>query len=395
MTFPRSNPPALVLGTGLTALGVIRSLARAGIESIALSDAPDFEARSRFYRPHTRLLGPWASAGELGDLLEQTGLGGGVLIPCSDHWAVEITRLPSPVSDRFRASAPPTDVVETFVDKDRFHSELLRAGVAHPFTAPIGAESDLAALMERAPAGAFLKPVDSQRFVSTFGLKAFRVADARQAAACYRRAREHDIDLVVQEYVDGGADRHVFVDGFVDAGHRIHTAVARRRLRMHPPDFGNSSAVRSIDPADLTGVVDALQSLFASAGYRGIFSAEFKQDARDGVFKLLEVNCRPWWYVYFCTTCGVNVVEMAYRDALGHELPAAAPGATGRELIYSYYDYHACRRLIAAGEAGALDCLGSWLQSDKAIFAWSDPAPAVSNLGRRVRAWIRVRVAGR
>jgi len=51
-----------------------------------------------------------------------------------------------------------------------------------------------------------------------------------------------------------------------------------------------------------------------------VFSAEFKFDERDGLFKLLEVNARPWWYVDFADRCGVDVCGMAFRDALGEEI---------------------------------------------------------------------------
>ena len=59
-----------------------------------------------------------------------------------------------------------------------------------------------------------------------------------------------------------------------------------------------------------------------AVGYRGIFSGEFKRDPRDGRFKLLEINTRPWWFIDFAVRCGVDVCRMAYDDAQG--LPVTA-----------------------------------------------------------------------
>jgi predicted ATP-grasp superfamily ATP-dependent carboligase len=389
------HPPALVLGTGLTALGVMRSLGRAGIPSLALSGDPDFEAKSRWYRGHGERLGAWAGADELAALLSRSGLEGGVPIPCSDHWAMEITRLPADLATRFPVCAPDGAVLEALIDKSQFRDALVRTGVAHPHTAPVESAGDIDALLEAAPAGAFLKPTDSQRFVSVFGTKAFRVSGADEARACYQRAREQGIELVLQEYIPGPADRHYFVDGFVGRDHTITACFARRRLRMHPPDFGNSSAMVSIDPGEVGPAVDALRALFAATRYRGIFSAEFKRDDRDDLFKLLEVNCRPWWYVEFCARCGVNVPAMAYRDALGQDPGSAWGGTAGVELVYGYYDLQACRRMTREGRTGPGTCLRSWVTSDKPIFCWDDPTPALSNLSRRVRSWIRRRISGR
>jgi predicted ATP-grasp superfamily ATP-dependent carboligase len=385
------DPPALVLGTGLTALGVIRSLARAGIPSLALSGQPDFEAHSRWYRGHNERLGPWDDSDRLASLLVRSGVETGVPIPCSDHWALEVTRLPADLASRFPVCAPETGVIARLIDKSGFRNELVRARVPHPFTAPVESAGQIAGMLENAPAGVFLKPTDSQRFVSVFGTKAFRVTGAEDARSCYQRAQEKGIDLVLQEYVPGGADRHYFVDGFVSRDHAITACFARRRLRMHPPDFGNSSAVVSIDPGEVSPAVDTLRTLFAATRYRGIFSAEFKHDERDDLFKLLEVNCRPWWYVEFCARCGVNVPLMAYRDALGQDPGSAWGGTDGVELVYGYYDLQACR----SGRISARDCLRSWLTSDKPIFSWDDPWPAIWNLSRRVRAWIRNRLSGR
>lgn len=376
-------PSAIVLGTGLTALGVLRCLARAGIPSVCASSEPDFESRSRWYRAASHRVSAWATLDELRAALEASGIRSGVLIPCSDHWAIEVARLGD--GKALAACSAPADVVATLVDKDGFRAELDRAGVAHPFTRPVADEDELAALMASAPDGVFLKPTDSQRFVSTFSCKAFTVSRVDDAVARFREARDAGISLVLQEYIAGGAEGHVFVDGFVTREHHIHAVLARRRLRMHPADFGNSSAMVTIDAREVSEATDALGRLFDTTGYRGIFSAEFLHDGRDGGYKLLEVNCRPWWYVEFAARCGVNVIEMACRDAMGEALPRPGEVAVGAEMVYGYYDFHACRRLVREGKMRWWDCACSWMRSSKAIFTPSDPAPALWNLSRRIR----------
>lgn len=379
------SSPAIVLGTGLTVLGVLRCLARTGIPAVCVSEAPDFEAASRWYVPASRRVPAWASADDLLAALASSSISSGVLIPCSDHWAVEAARLAARQDHPFRSSCADAGVVSLLIDKDGFRSHLERAGVPHPFTRPVSDETELVSLMESAPDGVFLKPTDSQRFVATFHRKAFPVATVDEAVERFREARAAGIDLVLQEYVAGGADRHIFVDGFVGRDHRLHATFARRRLRMHPADFGNSSAVVSIDTSEVPDAIDSLGRLFRSARYRGIFSAEFLDDGRDGRMKLLEVNCRPWWYVEFAARCGVNVVEMAYRDALGEPPPTPRSIRVGVELVYGYYDYHACRRLVAEGRMRRGACVRSWARSEKAIFAADDPRPAIVNFLRRLR----------
>jgi predicted ATP-grasp superfamily ATP-dependent carboligase len=107
------------------------------------------------------------------------------------------------------------------------------------------------------------------------------------------------------------------VEGFVD---RIGCPIARfvrQRLRMFPPDFGDSTYMVSVPLDRVRGAIESLDRLFAHLSYRGVFEAEFKYDDRDGQFKLLEVNARPWYFIGFAAECGVDLCEMAYWDALG------------------------------------------------------------------------------
>ena len=83
-----------------------------------------------------------------------------------------------------------------------------------------------------------------------------------------------------------------------------------------------------------------------------MFSAEFKLDPRDGRFKLLEVNTRPWWYVDFAARCGVDVCTMAYRDALGEGVDTVESYRTGVVCVYPYMDLSACQALRRSGRRG-------------------------------------------
>ena len=152
---------------------------------------------------------------------------------------------------------------------------------------------------------------------------------------------------------------------------------------MHPPEFGNSSYMVSVELERVEPAIGVLKALFKTAGYRGIFSAEFKQDDRDGIFKILEVNCRPWWYVEFAAVCGVDVVEMAYLDALGRAVSPAPTGKydAGVSLVYPYYDYQAIKNLPTAAKPGMFEWLGTVLRSKQPVASWDDPIPWIAGIG--------------
>ena len=385
------STPVLVLGNGLTVLGVLRCLGRRNVPVYCLSGDLGFEARSRWCRSTEHGMGAFASAGELERVLESLPVDRAVLVACSDHWTVETPRISASLKERFRACSPESDVLRQFVDKGRFARLLESAGVPHPFTVVAETREDVVEAAARSGGGLFLKPTESERFHRKFGKKAFRIDDPARAIEIFEEAREAGLGVMVQEYIPGRSDRHYFIDGFVDRSHRLHAFFARRRLRMYPPDFGNSSYMISIGPETVADAVETLRTLAGTTGYRGILSAEFKLDERDGRFKILEVNCRPWWYIQFAAECGVNVVEMAYRDALEMPLPRCGEYRVGARLVFPRYDRHALFEMRRRGEPILKELARSWIGASNPVFSWDDPMPAVAE----VLGWVSGKLASR
>lgn len=395
---PAGSPPAVVLGGGITALGATRCLARRGIPVLHLAGGdPGPLARSRWYRPLSGRRGTrdaTASPEALDRALREAGPAASVLVPCSDDAVKAVAGLPRETGRRHRSSRPAGSTLDLFLSKARLGDTLRETGVPHPRTVPLGSRGDLDRLPAEAFERALVKPVDSQAFFARFGVKAFAATSRGEAAAGLERCREAGLAAVLQEWVPGPPSNHVFLDGFRATDGGIRGLLARRRLRMHPPDFGNSSAMVTVDPAEAQGAVDSLTRLLEETGYRGIFSAEYKRDARDGVFRLLEVNVRAWWYVEFADRCGLDVCRMAYDDALGRPVEPAEDIRTGRRCVYPYYDLFAGWREVRGGRLSLAAWLGSWVGARTPVFAWDDPWPAASGAWKRVRGAVGRRLPG-
>jgi D-aspartate ligase len=383
----------LALGSGITLLGVLRTLSEANADVITLPEIDRVSRRSRLFHkgPRTRTaVKPDSLAEYLGTLPVPT-----VLMPCSDQWARTVAALPAEVRDRYPASIASPHVLDLLVDKARFGGALDRLGLPHPATRLMKSVQDLDGVTDAVLESSFLKPVHSQQFFARFKVKAFRIASRSDAYARLGECIGAGFDMMLQEYIPGPPTNHYFIDGFVDRSGIVRALFARQRLRMSPPDFGNSTLMVSV-PAVNTGKATAtLRTLFADIGYRGIFSAEFKRDPRDDVFNLIEVNARPWWYVEFAARCGVNVCDLAIRDALGEPVETISDYAVGRRCVFPYYDLAAVRAELSAGRLGLLGWARSWLGAYQPVFRWSDPLPAVGEvaalIGERLAAFGRQR----
>lgn len=386
---PQPTIPAIALGRGITLLGVLRSLASVGVTVRVGVASHDFVRWSRHYRrvggPDIRTDSPTSLAADL----ERLPLREAVLFPCSDSEAVAVASLVPPLADRFRSSSPAVDVQALLADKRRFAHLLRRLDVPHPETVEVASIDDIAAVADERLTRFFLKPADSESFSIRHGVKACRFTSKAQALALYERLADARTTFVLQEFIVGPPTCHYFVDGFVDRHGEVRARFARRRVRVNPPDLGNSSAMVSIALDEVAPAVAGLDRILADLHYRGVFSAEFKRDPRDGVFKLLEINARPWWYIGFATACGVNVAAMAYWDALNHDVATVTDYRVGRWCVYHRMDIRPGLDDLRAGRLTAPALLKSWLRAEHPVFALNDPGPAVLTLARMPAAALR------
>jgi len=388
--------PVLILGTHITALGVLRMLTARGVEAFVVDETTDIITRSRWYRPPERTLAETSESDTLADYLQSLELPKAVLIGCSDTWTRAVAGLPPAVRERFPASVAPLETITQLVDKSRFSALVERLGIPHPQTLLVRDVKDLDALTDAQLANAFLKPTDSQSYHRIFGTKG-SFADSRQSAArIVERTSAAGISLMVQEWIPGKMANTILLDGFVDRSGAIKAMLARRRIRMDPPRIAATCSDVTIPIEEVAEPAAAMQRLLADVGYRGIFNVEFKFDERDGLFKIIEVNPRPFWFIGHIVRAGLDLPWMSYLDAQDLEVPSAPRYQVGRYGVYEVPDANAILRAWSSFRRPEGPVLRPWLTGDHTLFWLRDPLPGLADvwhaIQRRVRgAFSRVR----
>jgi len=292
------------------------------------------------------------------------------LLPCSDDWLRAVAGLPRSLAARFPSNTSQR-CVEILTDKWRFAELLTQLRIPHPATRLIRTTEELSAVPDSCFEGAILKPLSSVTFASRHGVKGYVVQGRAQANQILRTI---ELPIMLQEFVPGPPDAGYFLDGFRDRNGRTAALFGRRRLRMHPGRLGNSTLVESVPLRDLHAAIFPLESLLDRISYCGIFSAEFKYDACDREFKLIEINARPWWYVEFAASCGVDVCDLAYRDALGLPVPQIRSYDVGRRGGLMLHDLRAWKSRRVQ-YANLFSILKTWSSASSTPFHWSDPMP--------------------
>ena len=375
--------PALVMGAGFTGLGALRAVRDAGVPVWSACPPGDLATYSRWFR---RLPGApdWdGSTTGVEQALAASGLEGAVLIPCADDIAdwVACNTVNGKVMDRYFASTSGPATTRILQDKARFAEWIEGKDIASPRSFLVHDDSDFDHLPFEQLDRVFIKPIDSQTFSRITGRKGVWVESAQACRETWSQMQAQGHGMIVQEYVPGPVANHVFVDGFRDRNGRYPGLFARRRCRIHPPDFGNSTYCRSITLEEIEPVVSACMRLLDQLDYRGIFSAEFKQDERDGEYRILEVNTRAWWYVEFAARCGVNVCGMAWRDAQSLPVEAVRRYRVGKGCVNWIEDANALKHARESFTTALLDWPGAY----EHVYRWDDPRPAIHRISGQLR----------
>jgi predicted ATP-grasp superfamily ATP-dependent carboligase len=392
--------PVVILSGGVTGLGVLRAYSRQGIPCYVYATAlADPIRQSRWYRAlpgsDDDLPPPVPNVALLEKVLAESRLHGAFLCACGDDWNRVVAAFAERSSRPFVSMAPPAVALEIVQNKANLAMLLQALGVPMPSTAPVESSADLRELPASNGTFYFLKPIDSQSFQARFGRKGIRVGTADEARRWLEVITANNMSVVLQEYIPGSAAEHYFIDGYADREGLIKALFARRRQRMYPLDFGNSTSMVSVPLSEVAAAVDSVDRVLTAADYRGIFSVEFKRDPRDGTFKLLEINARPWWFVDFAVRCGVDVCRMAYDDAQGTEVDAVDTYSVGSTCIFPYYDFFTMQTLVAAGAMSWRRWVVEVAKALQPVGCLDDPKPALVATARILGKALRNRLAGR
>jgi D-aspartate ligase len=318
------TPPVVVIQVSYAnGLGIIRDLTQEGVPVLALD--PDPKALGLHSRLAPGMLCPDPKKDEEAFLVFLEELGArlpqrAVLFPTHDEYIWPLSRHADRLSPWYIVPFSRWDVMEHLHDKRAQMEAAWRCDVDTPKTVFLTKGDDLEAAAATVPYPALLKPVDSLAFKSAYFHRA--LLDVATPDDLYRIfPKVEDLGLLMlQERVPGGDDELFTVGSYLDGDSRPLAVFTGHKVRQHP--HGSGSCLMGVSRWD-EELADAGVRLLRELRYWGVSQVEFKRDARDGRYCLMEVNARHWKWHSLAAACGVNLSYAAYRDAIGQ--PFVAP----------------------------------------------------------------------
>lgn len=313
--------PALVLSTGTAALGVIRSLGRRGVPVIALyHDPSEVGWVSRFVAEAIRAPHPEHEEAALVELL--LGLvprfGGGVLMPCSDGFLGAVSRHKADLARHYHVACPDPDVARTVLEKSLTYEAAAEAGVAAPRTALLESLEQAERYGSEAAFPCLVKPVTGHRYYQLFRKKMVLAESFAELMAAYREAAAAGSAVMLQEFVPGPDANGVNYNSYFWDGEPLLEFTAAK-IRNAPPRIGSPRVVVS---QHVPEVIEPSRRLLRALRYSGFSCTEWKRDARDGRYQLMEVNGRHNMSSRLAARCGMDFPWLEYRHHAYGERPA-------------------------------------------------------------------------
>jgi len=133
--------------------------------------------------------------------------------------------------------------------------------------------------------------------------------DTRNLQREYERIHRDFEYPMIQEFIPpGGQTYGVFL--LFNEQSEVRAVFAHRRLREFPVKGGPSTLRESVHRPDL---VTISVKLLKAIGWYGVAMVEFKEDPRDGVCKIMEINPRFWGSLPLSIVAGVDFPYLLYR----------------------------------------------------------------------------------
>jgi predicted ATP-grasp superfamily ATP-dependent carboligase len=310
---------AIILHAHIVGLGVIRALGEMNVPITVMHyEKIEMGHLSRFVQERIHVPDPRESEEKfIQTILDHAShLRGGVLFPCNDYIVVALSRHKEKLQEFYKVAIPEWDIIKKAIIKKHTYDLAEKLGVPFPKTCVLRSAEDIKKVESHITYPCIMKPCEGHKFYDTYGKKMVRVKNEKELLVSYDKASSLGLEVMAQEYIPGDDHHGVNYNSYFWEGVPLAEFTAEK-VRSAPPLLGFPRVVVS---KSLPDVVALGRRMLRGIGFYGYSCMEFKRDARNGIYKLMEVNPRNNLSTSLAVTCGINFPWMIYRHLLYNEI---------------------------------------------------------------------------
>lgn len=297
-----------------------------------------------------------------------------ILIPPTDDGAVFVADHADALREWFMFPNQRADLVDSLCSKKEMYFLAKKFRVPTPEAAFPRSREDALAFLKNAAFPIMIKPIHNWGLRRPQSLAI--VHEERELIARYDAMEDPERpNLMLQEYIPGRDEDVWMFNGYFNQDSECLVGFTGRKIRQHPAHRGPTS----LGVCQRNKTVEKMIKQFMKAiGYRGIVDIGCRYDARDGRYKVLDINPRIGaTFRLFVADNGMDVARALYLDMTGQPVvPGTAPD--GRKWFVEDGDLLSSFQDLLDGNLSLKQWLGSYRGvRETAFFAIDDPFPFV------------------
>ncbi|HVI78850.1 MAG TPA: hypothetical protein VM715_11955, partial [Candidatus Acidoferrum sp.] len=352
MAIDATTPVVVLKSIAHGGLGVVRSLGRLGINAYTIeADAWTPAFYSRYNRGAVRLDIETAPAEralyELERLAKRLGVPS-VIIPSTDYAAIFLADHYGRLQRSFIFLEQSPELLRKLYSKREMYYLAKQHGVFTAETSFPLCRQDVLTFLETATFPLVLKAIDGTRLDARCGKKMFIVNSANELLDLYDALEDpRTPNLMLQEYIAGVDDSVWMFNAYFNRNSECLIAHTGKKLRQCPAFSGYTS----LGVCMRNDVVHETATRFLRGlNYSGLVDIDFRYDARDRTYKMLDVNPRLGaTFRLFVAENDLDLARAYYLDMTGQRVPPASV-KEGRKWIVGDLDFASSLRYYKCGQ---------------------------------------------
>ncbi len=284
-----------------------------------------------------------------------------ILIPTSDKASLFVADHAEPLQERFIFPRPLPELVRSLCSKKEMYYLARRHNISTPQTAFPRSRDEVVAFLDQVTFPVVLKGIDGTRPSSRTGKKMSIVSSKRDLLEKYDMAEDpQSPNLMLQEYIPGGEDSVWMFNGYFNRESECLLGFTGKKIRQSPVYTGSTSLGICLRNEEVDKITRAFM---AAVGYRGILDMGYRYDARDGKYKILDINPRIGsTFRLFVSRGGMDVARAMYLDLTGGVV-RSEEAKDGRKWLVEDCDFGSCIRYLRDGNLS----LSQWWTSFRGV----------------------------
>ena len=245
-----------------------------------------------------------------------------LIIPSDDYTAITISKHKATLKNFYIVGVEDWEICQQFFNKQNTYDIADSLGIPCPASWVPESLRGLKSIIKNKNISfpCLLKPTEGHRFFDIFKEKMFKIENENDLLNNYIKTRELGMDVMIQELIPGADDQGVNYNSYFVNGQPIAEFTAKK-VRIEPPFFGSPRVIKS---KVIPEIIEPGRLLLQKLKYEGFSCMEFKQDSRDGIYKLMEVNCRNNLSGSLAVRCGINFPWIMYKHLVYGEIKSSS-----------------------------------------------------------------------